>query len=77
MTFNRDSRHIVIEFSKKKKIIKTKSGEHKTTPARGRSRFGWLSIVIPDTLLESYSQNDKYFNQRHVYYKIRMILKKM
>jgi len=47
--------------------------EHETTHTRG----GSLSIVIPDALLESYSQNDKCSNQRRVYYKIRMILKKL
>lgn len=31
-------------------------GEHQTLLVRGGSRGGWLLIVIPDTLLESYSQ---------------------
>jgi hypothetical protein len=52
-------------------------GVQETTSARGGSRGGGISIVIPDTLLESYSQNDKCSNQRRVCYKIHMNLKRL
>ena len=52
-------------------------GVDETTSARGGLRGGWLSIVIPDTLLENYSQNDKCSNQRPVYYKIHVNLKRL
>lgn len=56
-------------------FVMTLFDEHETIHVRGESRGGRVSIMIPNTLLISYAQNDKCSNQRCVYYTMHKILK--